>query len=177
MKKYILSITAVGILASSFLLSSCEKSKPALAPTESYKLIGRIEPTLTSIPTATLIKAEFIITFNSPNSFGEGQSVLNGNLALSGYTGITGRDTVSFFGLKSSGPPATSYITAANTAIGTTNTNLLYNYFNGAAATFNVTNYPFTNDITATLKEGGGFFRIGQYPKYVYVLLDNVTKL
>jgi hypothetical protein len=176
MKKYILSITTVGILATSFLLSSCEKSKPALAPTETYKLIGKIDVSRTTIATATLTKAEFTIAYNSGNSFGEAQSVFNGNLTLAGYTGITGRDTLAFFSAQASGP-AISYITAANTAIGTTNTNNVYNYFNGPAATFNATNYPFTNDITATLKEGKGYFRIGQFPKYVYVLLDNVTKL
>ncbi len=177
MKKYMLTIVSLGVLATSMLLGSCNKDNTTLAPAESYKLIGRIEPTFTSITTASIVNAEFKLTFNSPNSFGEAQSVLNGNLKLSGYTGITGRDTLSFFALKASGPPAISYITAANSAIGTTNTNLLYNYFNGPAATFNITNYPFSNEITSALKEGGGFFRIGQFPKYVFVVLDNVTKL
>jgi hypothetical protein len=176
MKKYILSITAVGMLFSSILLTSCEKKKPGLAPSETYKLIGKIDPSRTTIATATITKAEFTIVYNNGNSFGEAQSVLNGNLTLAGYTGITGRDTLSFFSAQDSGP-AISYITAANSAIGTTNTNNLYNYFNGAAAVFNATNYPFSNEITSTLKEGKGYFRIGQFPKYVYVLLDNVTKL
>lgn len=176
MKKYILALTSTGILVATLLLSSCEKSKPALAPVETYKLIGRIDATRTTIPSAGLTKAEFTISYNSANSFGDAQSVLNGNLTLSGYTGITGKDTLAFFATQASGP-AISYITAANTAIGTTNTNLQYNYFNGAAAVFNVTNYAFTNSITATLKEGKGYFRIGQFPKYVFVALDNVIKL
>ncbi len=176
MKKYILSISISGLVAFTLLLSSCKKDETTLAPTESYKLIGRIDPSRTTIATATITNAEFTITFNSANSFGDAQSVLNGNLRLAGYTGITGRDTLAFFATQASGP-AISYITAANSAIGTTNTNLLYSYFNGAAANFNATNFPFSNEITATLKEGKGFFRIGQFPKYVFVLLDNVTKL
>jgi hypothetical protein len=176
MKKYILSISAVGILFTSMLLTSCDKNKVDLAPTETYRLIGKIDPSRTTIATATLTKAEFTIVYNSGNSFGEAQSVFSGNLTLAGYTGITGRDTLAFFSTQASGP-AISYITAANASIGTTNTNNVYNYFNGAAATFNATNYPFTNEITATLKEGKGYFRIGQFPKYVFVLLDNVTKL
>jgi hypothetical protein len=176
MKKYILSISAVGMLFSSMLLTSCDKKKADLAPVETYKLIGKIDASRTTIATATITKAEFTIVFNNGNSFGEAQSLLNGNLTLAGYTGITGKDTLAFFS-RQDGGPAISYITAANASIGTTNTNNLYNYFNGAAATFNATNYPFTNDITATLKEGKGYFRIGQAPKYVYILLDNVTKL
>ncbi len=176
MKKYILSITTVALIATSLLLSSCEKSKTEIGIAESYKLIGRIDPSRTTITTATITNAEFIIAYNSANSFGDAQSVLNGNLRLAGYTGITGRDTLAFFASQASGP-AISYITAANSAIGTTNTNMLYNYFNGAAANFNATSFPFSNEITATLKEGKGFFRIGQFPKYVFVLLDNVTKL
>ncbi len=176
MKKYILSILSLGVLAASMLLSSCKKDNKTIAPAESYKLIGKIDASRTTIATATLTKAEFTIVYNSANSFGEAQSILNGNLTLAGYTGITGRDTLAFFATQASGP-AISYITAANTAIGTTNTNLLYNYFNGAAASFNATSYPFSNEITSTLKEGKGYFRIGQFPKYVYVVLDNVTKL
>jgi hypothetical protein len=176
MKKYILFISAVGILFTSLLLTSCEKNKKDIAPTESYILTGKLDVVRTTIPTAALITAIFRIDYNSPNSFGEAQSLFNGNLTLVGYTGITGRDTLAFFSTQASGP-AISYITAANTAIGTTNTNNVYNYFNGSAATFNATNYPFTNEITATLKEGKGYFRIGQFPKYVFILLDNVTKL
>jgi hypothetical protein len=175
MKKYILSIATIGLLSTSLLLPSCIKSKDALV-SETYKIVGRIDATRTTIATATITKAEFTIAFNAANSFGDAQSLLNGNLTLGGYTGITGRDTCAFFATQSSGP-AISYITAANTAIGTTNTNNLYNYFNGTAATFNATAYPFTNDITTPLKEGRGYFRIGQFPKYVYILLDNVTKI
>lgn len=176
MKKYILSISAIAFLFASMVLTSCYKKKADLAPTETYKLIGKIDVSRTTIATATLTKAEFTIVYNNGNSFGDAQSLLNGNLTLAGYTGITGRDTLAFFS-RQDGGPAISYLTAANASIGTTNTNNLYNYFNGPAATFNATNYPFTNDITASLKEGKGYFRIGQFPKYVYILLDNVTKL
>jgi hypothetical protein len=176
MKKYILSTATLAIFASSVIFTSCKKKEEALLPAESYKLVGKIDVSRTTIATATLTSAVFTITYNSGNSFGGAQSVMNGSLKLAGYTGITGRDTLAFFASQGAGP-AISYITAANTAIGTTNTNLLYNYFNGAAAVFNITNYPFTNDITSSLKEGRGFFRIGQFPKYVYVLLDEVTRL
>jgi hypothetical protein len=176
MKKYILLTAALAIFASSVILTSCKKKEEVLLPAESYKLVGKIDASRTTIATATLTSAVFTITYNSGNSFGGAQSVMNGSLKLAGYTGITGRDTLAFFASQGAGP-AISYITAANTAIGTTNTNLLFNYFNGAAAVFNITNYPFTNEITSSLKEGRGFFRIGQFPKYVFVLLDEVTRL
>jgi hypothetical protein len=56
-------------------------------------------------------------------------------------------------------------------------TNAYYTYNNNPSASFTVTNMPFTNDITSILKEGKGYIRLGKAPKYVYILLDNVTKL
>jgi hypothetical protein len=159
-------------------LTACEKDKAALAPTETYKLVGRIDAARTTIATATLTDATFTISYNNANSFGDAQSIFNGSVKLAGYTGITGRDTCAFFATQASGP-AISYITAASASIGINSAanNNFFNYFNGPAAIFNATGYPFTNDITAPLKEGRGYFRIGQFPKYVFVVLDNVTKL
>lgn len=174
--KHNLIKNAVLALVVATSLTACKKEKAALAPVESYKLVGRIDAARTTIATTTLTDATFTISFNNANSFGDAQSILNGSLKLTGYTGITGRDTCAFFATQASGP-AISYITAANSAIGTVNTNNFYNYNNAAAAVFNATAYPFTNDITTPLKEGKGYFRIGQFPKYVFVVLDNVTKL
>lgn len=174
--KHNLIKNAVLALVVATSLTACKKEKAALAPVESYKLVGRIDAARTTIATATLTDATFTISYNNANSFGDAQSILNGSLKLAGYTGITGRDTCAFFATQASGP-AISYITAANAAIGTVNTNNLYNYNNAAAAVFNATGYPFTNNITTPLKEGKGYFRIGQFPKYVFVVLDNVTKL
>lgn len=163
-------------VATSF--TACKKEKAALAPAETYKLVGRIDAARTTIPTATLTDATFTISYNNANSFGDAQSVLNGALKLAGYSGITGRDTCAFFATQTSGP-AISYITIGSASIGinSANNNNYFNYFNGPAAVFNATSYPFTNDITTPLKEGKGYFRIGQFPKYVFVVLDNVTKL
>lgn len=176
MKKNKLFLTVMTLVASSLFLFSCEKDKATLPAVESYRLIGRIDPARTTITTAAITKAEFTVTYNSANSFGDAQSVVNGNLALTGYTGITGRDTLAFFATQASGP-AISFVTVANASINTTNTTAYYKYFNGSAATFDITNFPFTNDVTKAFKEGRGFFRIGQAPKYVFILLDNVTKL
>jgi hypothetical protein len=170
--------SAVLALVVATSLTSCEKDKAAIAPAESYKLVGRIDAARTTIPTATLTDATFTISYNNANSFGDAQSVFNGSVKLTGYTGITGRDTCAFFATQASGP-AISYITAASASIGinSASNNNFYNYFNGPSLVFNATAYPFTNDITASLKEGKGYFRIGQFPKYVFVVLDNVTKL
>ena len=176
MKKNRLLLTAIALTVSTVFFSSCEKDKKELPAKETYRLIGRIDPARTTITTAAITKAEFTVSYNTANSFGDAQSIINGNLALTGYTGITGRDTLAFFATQASGP-AISFITVANSAINTTNTTVYYKYFNGSAATFDITNYPFRNEITTAFKEGRGFFRIGQAPKYVFILLDNVTKL
>ena len=175
MKNNIFSFIIAGAVASSLIFASCEKSKDSLTA-ENYKLVGRLDASRTTIVTAALTKAEFTVSYNSANSFGDPQSVLNGNLALTGYTGITGRDTLSFFATQASGP-AISYITVATSAVNTTTSTNYYSYFNGPLATFSINNFPFTNDVTAALKEGRGYFRLGQSPKYVFILLDNVTKL
>lgn len=176
MKKNKLFLAAIALIVSSLAFTSCEKDKEPLGAVETYRLIGKIDPVRTTITSAGLTNAEFTVSYNNANSFGDAQSVVNGSLALTGYTGITGRDTLAFFATQASGP-AISFFTAGNTAINTTNTTAYYRYFNGSAATFTVTNFPFTNEITKALKEGRGFFRIGQAPKYVFILLDNVTKL
>ena len=181
MKNNIIKIAALSLfMVTSF--TSCEKNDAALPAVESYRLVGRIDATRTTLTAPTLTSATFVISYNNANSFGDAQSVLNGSLVLAGYTGYTSpgnnRDTCAFFATQPTGP-AISYITAVNTAPNTNSAsnNNYYNYFNGMAATFNATSYPFSNEITSTLKEGKGFFRIGQCPRYIFVVLDNVTKL
>lgn len=178
MIRNILTLSIAGILAIG-AFTSCKKSKTALTP-ESYQLTGRIDASQTTIATAALTNAKFTITYNTPNSFGDAQSVLNGSLALTGYTGITAAggvaDTLSFFASQGAGT-AISYLTVNTATFSSTTTTNLYTYFNGPAATFSYINFPFTNDITSALKEGKGYFRLGKKPKYVYILLDNVVKL
>ena len=178
MTRNILTLGIAGILAIG-AFSSCKKSKTALAP-ESYQLTGRIDASRTTIATAALTTAKFTISYNTPNSFGDAQSVLNGNFALTGYTGITAAggvaDTLSFFASQGTGV-AISYLTVTTATFSSTTTTNLYSYFNGPAATFTYINFPFTNDITAALKTGNGYFRLGKFPKYVYILMDNVVKL
>ena len=217
MKKYIYSAFAISMFFTSIVLTSCEKKKDDLAPLETYKLVGRIDPVLTTIPTAAVLNAEFTISYNSPNSFGKAQSVLTGNFKLSGYTGInvattsTVRtpiagssppdttiartyiaDTLAFFSTQSSGP-VISYLTVPTSIVSTYKTSFLpyptssvvftnystlyYNYNNSANASFTFSNFPFSNEITTALKEGRGYFRMGKFPKYVFVVLDQVTKL
>jgi hypothetical protein len=217
MKKYIFVISAAGILLTTMLFTSCEKKKADLAPTESYKLIGRIDPARTTILSANVVSAEFTISYNSANSFGEAQSVLNGNFKLTGYTGISvattstvrtpiagsspldttvartyTADTLAFFATQSSGP-AISYLTAPTLIVSTYRTSMPpyptssvaftnylavnYVYNNSANASFTFNNFPFTNEITSALKDGRGYFRMGKSPNYVFILLDNVTKL
>ena len=197
---------------------SCNKDKTTLSPVESYKLTGKINPSLTSIPTAVLTKAEFILSFNNPNSFGDAQSVINGSLEMTGYTGIVPvqgnasnaffilpsgapdtvvsrtytADTVAFYGFKADGTsvsyliaPAVKTISYKPTPIPTLSTSVVfttyvtnfYTFTNTSNASFSFTNFPFTNEITSLLKDGGGIFRIGKFPKYVYINLDTVTKL
>ena len=175
MKNNKLFLTTICLTAASIFFASCEKDSN-IAATETYKLVGRIDASRTTITTAALTKAEFTVTYNNANSFGDAQSIVNGSLALTGYSGITGRDTIRFFGTQATGP-AISYLSVPATAVNTTNATIYYSYFNGSAATFSIINFPFTNEVTAALKEGKGFFRLGQAPKYVFILLDNVTKL
>ncbi len=175
MKNNKLFLATICIMASSILLTSCKKDEKLLA-TETYKLVGKIDPSRTTITTASLTKAEFTVSYNNANSFGGAQSLINGSLALTGYTGITGRDTLSFFSTQALGP-VISLLPVPTTAVNTTSSTVYYSYFNGSSATFSINNFPFTNEGTAALKEGKGYFRIGQAPKYVFILLDDVTKL
>jgi len=179
MLKQIFTLTAAGIIAIG-AFTSCKKSSTALAPAETYQLKGRIDASRTTIATAAVTSATFNITYNTPNAFGDAQSVLSGSFALTGYTGITVSggvaDTLGFFASQGSGV-AISYLTVTTATFSSTTTTNLYTYFNGPAATFSFTNFPFTNDITQALKTGNGYFRLGKYPKYVYILLDQVTKL
>lgn len=216
MKNNIIKIAALALVAA-VSFTSCEKKKSDLAPTESYKLVGRIDPTRTTIASAALTNAEFTISYNSANSFGDAQSVLKGDFKLTGYTGIVvantstvrtpiansmpldttiartyTADTLAFFATQASGP-AISYLTVPTSTVSTykatalpyptssvvfTNyPTLYYNYNNSANASFTFNNFPFTNEITTALKEGRGYFRIGKRPNYVFIVLDNVTKL
>lgn len=199
-------------------LISCNKDKGNLSPVETYKLIGKIDAAKTTIPTASLTKAEFTLSFNNANSFGNAQSVINGSLELTGYTGIIGvqgsasnaffilpsgatdtivsrtyiADTVAFFAKKADGSnvsfliaPAVKTITYKPTplpvlttaVVFTTYLTNFYTFTNTTNASFSLNNFPFTNEITSLLKEGGGVFRIGKFPKYVFINMDNVTKL
>lgn len=174
--------TFFSVLAISTVLvsTSCSKTK-AVGATETYTLKGKIDPTRTTISGATVTNAVFTISFNNANSFGDAQSLFSGNLKLAGYSytgSLNSKDTCAFFATQDNGP-AISYITAVTTAANTNSgtNNIYFNYFNGAAANFNALSYPFTNDITASLKEGKGYFRLGSFPKYIYIVLDDVTKM
>lgn len=70
----------------SLFLASCKKGNDTLPAVETYKLVGRIDPTRTTISTAVLTKAEFTVSFNNANSFGDAQSIVNGTLTLSGFS-------------------------------------------------------------------------------------------
>ncbi len=165
------------VVATSF--TACKKEKAALAPIESYKIVGRIDAARTTIPTATLTDATFTISYNNANSFGDAQSVISGSAKLGAYvTGVSGGDSCAFFSTQSNGPVINFInIGSSSTNVNSPNNNNYYNYFNGPNMVFNITSFPFTNDITTPLKEGKGYLRIGKNPKYVYVVLDNVTKL
>ena len=218
MKKNNLFLGLICITAASMFISSCEKDKAATAPVETYKLTGRIDAAKTTIPTASLTKAEFTVSFNNVNSFGDVQSLINGSLEFTGYTGIVpvqggasnaffvtaaGRpdtvvsrtytaDTVAFFAKKADGTnvsyliaPAVKTISYKPTPIPTLTTAVVfttyvtnfYTFTNTSNASFSLSNFPFTNDITSFLKEGTGVFRIGKFPRYVFINLDVVTKL
>ena len=176
MKKNKIFFTAAVLICVSLFFAACKKDNKTLPATETYKLVGRIDPTRTTLTTAALTQAEFNVSYNSANSFGEAQSVVTGSLSLTGYTGITGKDTLSFFATQATGP-AISYLSVPSAAVNTTTATNYYSYFDGAAATFSLNNFPFRNEVTAALKDGRGYFRLGQSPKYVFILLDNVTKL
>ncbi len=199
MTKNFLTLGIAGILAIG-AFTSCKKSSTTAVTNEMYQITGRIDASRTTIPTAALVSAIFTLSFNSANSFGDAQCVLNGNFKLTGYTGIpvtttntsfpvdptkavNTADTLNFFASQASGP-AISYVnlpttfTGSNPALvfGNYTTNL-YTYNNTAAASFTITNFPFITDIITPVKEGKGYFRLGKKPNYVYILLDNVVKL
>jgi hypothetical protein len=215
MKKYIIAFTFGSILATTLLLSSCEKSKPALAPTETYKIIGTIDAARTNIPTAVLTKAEFTVSYNSGNSFGDAQSILNGVVTLTGFaapidtittkvpivpvtvpadTTVTriflansfefngvkaGANDISYFNIPTTKTTThrTLSTVPASGIYGNYGTNNYFVYNNSTSASFTVANMPFTNEITSVLKDGKGYIKMGRAPKFVYILLDNVTKL
>ncbi len=85
MKKNKLILLVVLALSFSTFLTSCKKSKDILAPVETYKLIGKLDASRTTVPTAALTKAEFTISYNNANSFENAQSLLSGTLTLTGF--------------------------------------------------------------------------------------------
>ena len=214
MKKNKLFLMLLCFATSSILIASCKKDKTVTAAIETYKLTGKIDAARTTIPTAALIKAEFTVSFNNVNSFGDAESLINGRLELTGYTGIVpvqGResqaffvlangmpdtvvsrtytaDTVVFFARKADGTNVSYLVAPAvrtisykptpppvlTTAVVFTN---FYTFTNTPNASFSLNNFPFTNEITSFLKEGTGFFRIGKFPRYVFINMDTVTKL
>ncbi len=91
-----------------------------------------------------------------------------------------GTADISYFNIPTT--KTITYRTSATTIpasgiFGNYGANSYYVYNNSSSANFTVTNMPFTNEITEVLKNGKGYFRLGRAPKYVYILLDNVTKL
>ena len=70
MKKNKILLASIALFTTTFLLVGCEKDKEKLAAVENYKLVGKIDPSRTTITTTALIKAEFTVSYNSPNSFG-----------------------------------------------------------------------------------------------------------
>ncbi len=82
MKKNLIKICSLAFLTVS--LFSCKKDN-VLLPTEKYLLIGTVDAARTTIvPAPVATKAEFLITYNNTNSFGEAQSTLSGTLNLTG---------------------------------------------------------------------------------------------
>lgn len=84
MKKNLIKICSIAFLTVSFL--SCKKNTVVLSTVEKYLLIGTVDAARTTIvPAPVATKAEFLITYNNANSFGEAQSVLSGTLNLTGF--------------------------------------------------------------------------------------------
>jgi hypothetical protein len=224
MKKILIKISFGALMAVS--LFSCKKDTVVLSPVEKYLLIGTVDAGRTTIiPAPVVTKAEFIITYNAANSFGDAQSVLSGTLNLTGFVVKVDTVTTKFQILDAttnlpllvagipdsnvtrsflatnldlfgqSGASDISYISVITSKTVTYKTstavasipnssglfgnyaNAYYTYNNNPAASFVVSNMPFTNEITNVLKDGKGYIRLGRKPNFIFINLDQVVKI
>lgn len=157
------------------LLEGCTKADQKIVPIETYTLTGRIDASNTTLTTASIKKVLFTFAYSRINDSIETNAVLNGSLSILGYTGITNRDTLLLLTPKSIGVD-TALLIANDSARRSTVRANNFSFYNGDTAQFMCTNLFIKSELNASVKSGKAFFRVGRFPKYVFVKMDSVSK-
>jgi hypothetical protein len=170
-----LLISFIISLYSIWFFSSCKKVEETVIPVISYKIWGKIDTSKTNIPLIKLTNAVFTLSYSQIEAGIESNAVLNGQMNLLNYSGINNRDTLSLYTNNTVGIDTALVI--ANDSIRTIKTSNNYTFSNKDSARFSCNNLDFPANISANLKLGKGYFKIGRAPKYVVIKLDSVVKL
>jgi hypothetical protein len=166
----ILSIMALSL---SVIIFSCKKEEALPIPVITYKVWGKIDTTKTTLLTARFVKAQFTLSYSNINGV-ESDAVLNGGFNLLNYTGINNRDTLDFYATNTIG--IDTVFSIPNDSLRATKISNNYVFNNGDSARFSCSNYALRNNVSSNVKLGKGFFKLGRFPKYVYIKLDSVVK-
>ncbi len=173
MKRLVLtSITIFIVLCIYFI--SCKKEEAKPIPVVTHKVWGKLDTAKTTMPAVRISKALFTLSYSNIDGY-ESDAVLNGAFNLLNYNGINNRDTLEFYTTNSIG--IDTIFSIANDSIRTTKTTNIYVFNNSDSAKFSANTFPLRNNISANVKLGKAFFRLGRAPKYVFVKLDSVVKL
>lgn len=172
MKTIVLVVFAFFIIACA-LFVSCKKEEVTPIPVISYSVWGKLDTLKTTLPSARLVKAMFTLSYSNISG-NESDAVFNGGFNLLNYSGINNRDTLVFYATNINA--VDTIFSIANDSIRSTKITNNYIFYNGDSARFSSNNYPLKNNFSATVKLGKGYFRLGRFPKYVFVKLDSVVK-
>ena len=153
-----------GLLLAIVILSSCKKDE-AVPPSEEYLVVGKVNTARTNI--AGTITATFTVKYNEPNAFGEPAGSISG--------------TLTWTGLPSTADSVATYAFVANELnylVATTGnaSSRVHSFTNGTAGSLTL-NLPLTAEAAQPFTKALGYMRIGKSGNYLFVALDNVTKV
>jgi hypothetical protein len=153
-----------GLLLAIVIFSSCNKDE-AVPPAEEYLVVGKVNTSRTNITGS--ITASFTVKYNEPNAFGEPGGNINGTLTWTGLP--TAADSAALYAFSAN---ELNYLvaTAANSV------SKVHSFTNGTAGSLTI-NLPLTAIAAEPLTKGVGYIRLGKSGNYLFVALDNVTKV
>jgi hypothetical protein len=153
-----------GFLLAIVIITSCKKDE-ANPPAEEYLVVGKVNTSRSNI--AGTITANFTVKYNEPDAFGNPAGSVNGTLTWTGLPSSADSAVVNSFVSNE-----LNYLvaTAANSS------SKIHSFTNGTAGTLTL-NMPLTAAAAEPLKKGLGYIRLGKGNNYLFVSLDNVTKV
>jgi hypothetical protein len=154
-----------GLLLSIVILSSCDKDE-AVPPAEEYLVVGRVNTARSNIA-GSVTTATFTVKYNEPDAFGQPAGSISGTL---NWTGLpSNADSAAVYAFSAT---ELNYLvgTAANAS------SKVHTFTNGTAGSLTL-NLPLTAIGAKPFTNGAGYIRLGKNNNYLFVALDNVTKI